>query len=234
MSPEKAGGIKLDKIPFNGRSFEEYSAIFGIDPEYLENKTILDVAAGPSSFTAEAGQYCRGSAACDPSYGRSAADLLKAGLDDITDIRKKIEPVQDMYKWDFYKSPDNLRVIREATLKRFIADYSNSGRMAKYVKGELPRLPFADNSFDLVLSGHFLFLFSDRLGYDFHLESIKELARVSCGEVRVFPLVGLDTEPYGKMDELFDDLLKAGLATETRNVAFKFQRGANRMLIVGR
>ncbi|VAX19093.1 hypothetical protein MNBD_NITROSPINAE04-1795 [hydrothermal vent metagenome] len=234
MPPKKTGGIELGKIPFNGRSFEEYCAIFDIAPEYLENKTVLDVAGGPSSFTAQARKYCRGSFACDPSYGRSADDLLKTGLDDIAEIREKIEPVLDMYKWDFYKSPDNLRVIRETTLKSFIADYSSRAGRVKYVTGELPWLPFADNSFDLVLCSHFLFLFSGRLGYDFHLESIKELARVSCGEVRVFPMVGLDTKPYAKMSALLDDLEKAGIAIEIRKIAFEFQRGANRTLVAGR
>jgi len=231
---EKARGIKLDKIPFNGRSLKEYNAIFEMDTEYLEGKTVLDVAAGPSSFTAEARKYCRRSVACDPSYGRSADDLLKAGLEDIAYIREKIEPVMDMYKWDFYKSPDQLKAVREANLRRFIADYSGSRKKGEYVKGELPRLPFADKSFDLVLCGHFLFLFSDRLGYDFHQESIKELARVSSGEVRIFPMVGLDTKPYGRMDELLDDLVKAGLDIEIRRIAFEFQRGASRTLIIKR
>ena len=234
MATKESDKLYLDKIPFNGRSLDEYLAIFDLDLASLKDRAVLDVAGGPSSFSAEARKYCRYSLACDPSYGERADNLLKTGLNDIADIKEKIEPVLGLYKWDFYKSPDRLKVIRVEVLKRFIVDYSNHLSKVKYIKGELPRLPFADKSFDLVLCGHFLFLFSDKLGYDFHLESIKELARVCADELRIFPLVGLDTTPYDRMDELLDDLGKAGLTIEIRQVAFEFQRGANRTLIIKR
>jgi hypothetical protein len=225
LSTEQVGGLQLSKIPFNGRSLNEYCAIFGFDPEFLKGKTILDVAGGPSSFTAEASPYCRNAVACDPSYGHSSDVLLKTGMNDIADIRQKIEPVLDLYKWDFYKNPESLRAIREEVLNRFVA---------KYVKAELPRLPFADNSFDLVLCSHFLFLFAGWLGYDFHLESIKELARVGDDEIRIFPLVGLDAKPYDEMNALIDDIKRSGLTIEILPVAFEFQRGANQALIIKR
>lgn len=45
-------------------------------------------------------------------------------------------------------------------------------------------------SFDLAVCSHLLFLYSEHLSEDFHVESIKELCRVA-GEARIFPLLEL-------------------------------------------
>ena len=54
----------------------------------------------------------------------------------------------------------------------------------------LPTLPFADRSFDLALSSHFLFLYTEQFDESFHRSSIVEMCRVA-DEVRVFPLLAL-------------------------------------------
>jgi len=41
-------------VSFFGRTFEEYTRFFALDPAALRRLAVLDVAAGPSSFTAEA------------------------------------------------------------------------------------------------------------------------------------------------------------------------------------
>jgi len=63
------------------------------------------------------------------------------------------------------------------------------------VAAALPTLPFPDRSFDLVLSSHLLFSYTDRLDVAFHLAALLELARVSRGQVRVFPLVDYNGHP---------------------------------------
>ena len=45
---------------------------------------------------------------------------------------------------------------------------------------------FNNEQFHLVLSAHFLFMYSDRLDYDFHVQTIRELPRVASEEVRIF------------------------------------------------
>lgn len=67
----------------------------------------------------------------------------------------------------------------------FISDYHKGRSEKRYVKAALPKLPFNDKSFDLVLNGHFLFKYSDKFDIDFHLSSILELFRVSSKEVRI-------------------------------------------------
>ena len=60
----------------------------------------------------------------------------------------------------------------------------------RYRNGELPTLPFADRSFDLALSSHFLFLYTEQFDESFHSSSIAEMGRVA-DEVRIFPLLAL-------------------------------------------
>jgi len=99
-----------------------------------------------------------------------------------------------------------------------------------YVHARLPRLPFPDKSFALVLSGNFLFLYGDRLNMDFHISCIRELLRVSSAEVRIFPLVGLDARLYPHLHEMIPLLNSEDTKAVLVPVPFEFQRGANMML----
>lgn len=85
---------------------------------------------------------------------------------------------------DFYKSKLNHRAYRENALKTFINDYDKEN----YIFTELPKLPFENDSFDLIVSSHLLFTYDDRFDYKFHKDSILEMLRVA-KEVRIFPLV---------------------------------------------
>ena len=54
--------------------------------------------------------------------------------------------------------------------------------------GALPRLPFFDGAFDLVLCAHLLFIYARRFDFAWHLAACQELVRVSAGEVRLHPV----------------------------------------------
>jgi hypothetical protein len=62
----------------------------------------------------------------------------------------------------------------------------------RYVPVTLPSLPFKDGEFDILLSAHFLFMYADRLDYEFHINTLNELLRVTKEEIRIFPLVDLE------------------------------------------
>ncbi len=49
----------------------------------------------------------------------------------------------------------------------------------RYIPVTLPSLPFMNEEFDILLSAHFLFMYADRLDYQFHIETVKELLRVT-------------------------------------------------------
>jgi hypothetical protein len=97
-----------------------------------------------------------------------------------------------------------------------------------YVVGSLPRLPFRDGQFELALCSHLLFLYTDRLSFEFHLASIEELLRAAA-EVRVFPLT-LEREHSPWVEPLVSCLAQKGWRSEICRVAYEFQRAGDRML----
>jgi hypothetical protein len=101
----------------------------------------------------------------------------------------------------------------------------------RYIVGELPTLPFADQSFDLALCSHLLFLYSDQLGEAFHHQSLRELCRLA-GEVRVFPLLALGGRRSPFIDSSIARLADSGHEVTIEIVPYEFQRGANQMMRV--
>jgi ubiquinone/menaquinone biosynthesis C-methylase UbiE len=140
----------------------------------------------------------------------------------------------NLYKWDFYSSIEKLREYRELALQQFLLDYTTGIKEKRYIKADLPKLPFEDKSFDLVLSGHFLFTYSHKLNFSFILSSILELYRVSSREVRIYPLQKSSSQPYEQMTELLFALEKSRIKYDIVSVPFEFQRGSNKMLLLRR
>lgn len=93
----------------------------------------------------------------------------------------------------------------------------------------LPLLPFRDREFDIALSSHFLFLYTDNLSYDFHVRSVREMLRVA-GEVRIFPLLDVNTNKSSYVEGIIEELRSK--RTEVRKVSYEFQIGGNEMLII--
>jgi hypothetical protein len=168
--------------------------------------------------------------ACDPLYGADISGLIERGEADIQHVIDRVAQVPHLFQWNCYSSLDDLKGYRLLALRWFQYDYPRGIQEQRYLQAELPRLPFADRRFDLVLSGHFLFTYSDRLDYAFHRDAILELFRVSVREVRIYPLQGPDARPYRHMDQLLADLKQHGIAAEIHPVPFEFQRGSNQML----
>lgn len=143
----------------------------------------------------------------------------------------KVKFAPRLYNWNFYKSIGALKEYRTLALRRFTSDYCKGVSEKRYVKAALPRLPFDDKSFDLVLSGHFLFTYADKFNFDFHVSSILELFRVSSKEARLYPLQqGMISQPYKQMSELLSFLKKECIKYEIITVQFEFQKGSNKML----
>ncbi len=200
-------------------------------PLLKQHNRILDCPAGASSFVAEANRLSVKVVGCDPLFGASLKRLVKRGKEDIDHVVEKVKFAPHLYKWNFYKSIGALREYRTLALRRFTSDYCNGILEKRYVKAALPRLPFDDKSFDLVLSGHFLFTYGDKFDFDFHLSSILELFRVSSKEVRLYPLQqGMISRPYKQMSELLSFLKKECIKYEIITVQFEFQKGSNKML----
>jgi hypothetical protein len=226
--------LDIERIAFFGRTYDEYMRIFDLDVSMLSKGRILDCPAGASSFTAEARMKGFDAAACDVMYGMSADELFAKGREDLRHVFDKFDEVSHLYTWKCYKDKDEVMSLRKRALDSFAHDFSEGIAEGRYVQAELPHLPFADGTFSLVLSGHFLFLYNDRLDPAFHKACLKELVRISSGEVRIYPLTGLDTKPYPYMEDVLSFLQTEGIRSEMLDIPFEFQKGANQILKLGR
>lgn len=220
----------LDRLSFCGRTLGEYLKIFDLDLTEWRGKKILDCPSGASSFVAEAGKMGLSAVGCDPLYGKDIKELLDRAKSDTQRSLDEIRHSEDLYNWLFYPSLTALKEYRSAAMERFARDYPVGYTQGRYVQGALPDLPFKDQSFDLVLSSHFLFVYGHQFGYDFHLASILELYRVCSREVRLYPILSIDSRPYEGMDRLLADLEHRHISASIVSVPFEFQRNANQQL----
>ncbi|MBW8348500.1 class I SAM-dependent methyltransferase [Bacillus sp. IITD106] len=220
--------LDIERIVFIGRSFEEYLDMFSLSIESLNGKRILDCPAGACSFTAVGNKLGLDITACDIAYYHSGEELKNKGLQDIEHAMVHMEKAKGNYIWDYFKDVEGLRKHRLNALNDCTKDMEKSGE--KYIAITLPLLPFEDAEFDLVLSAHFLFMYADRLDYEFHIKTIKELLRVTNEEIRIFPLVDLEGKRYEHLDKLIGYLIDNGYSVEEVKVPYEFQENANSML----
>lgn len=226
------GKLDLERIVFIGRTFEEYLQMFNLKEADLAGQRILDCPAGACSFTAISNQLGSDVTAADIAYYYSADELADKGVQDIEHAMFELDKVRDNFVWDYFESIEDLTQARSKALNNNIKDQRHTPQ--RYVPVVLPDLPFSDEAFDLTLSAHFLFMYSDRLDYDFHLRAVNELMRVTRGELRIFPLVDLSCKRYEHLDRLIVELVSQGFDTEERVVPYEFQKGANQMLSIRR
>lgn len=222
--------LDIDRIAFFGRTYDEYLRIFDLREDLLSEVDVLDCPAGASSFTAESQRKGFSVTACDVLYNLSTEDLVRKGREDICHVFERFDEVSDLYVWKYYKNKEEVIGLRTKALALFAEDLTEGLKKGTYVQSRLPRLPFPDRRFDLVLSGHFLFLYGDRLDIDFHISCIRELLRVCSDEVRIFPLTGLDARPYPHLYEILCRFRSEGVDASVAKVPFEFQRGANMMM----
>jgi hypothetical protein len=228
--PNRGDKLELDSIVFYGRTLDEYARFFDLDLPALRGKSVLDCPSGAASFAAEAHELGIRAVACDPLFAEPPQGLFARGERDIAHVVERVEPVKHLYRWRFYDSVATLAAFRRRALERFAADFAAGLAAGRYVAGSLPHLPFPDASFDLVLSAHFLFTYSDRLDYAFHLAAALDLARVARGRVRIYPLLDPRSRPYEHLSRLRTDLQQRGIASRLVDVDFEFQGGSNQML----
>jgi hypothetical protein len=222
--------LKIDRIAFFGRTYAEYISMFDLDGTLLKKGYVLDCPAGASSFAAGAHQLGFNVTACDILYNLTVDELIEKGKQDIHHVFDKFDEVSQLYTWKYYKNKAAVMSLRRKALEIFASDFTSGFTEGRYRHAELPHLPFPDKSFSLVLSGNFLFLYGDRLDINFHADCMKELLRVCSGEVRIFPLVGLDAKPYPYMYDVLSSLRLDGIKAEILKVPFEFQIGANQMI----
>lgn len=224
--------VQFDQIVPWGRLRREYELMFRLSADDLSGG-VLDCGGGPASFTAEASASGYRVISIDPIYRFSGADI-QARFDATADsMLAQMRKAPDDWVWGFHRNLDHLFANRRAALDAFLADYESGLRVHRYVVGELPTLPLDSGTFGIAVCSHLLFLYSDLLSVDFHIQSLRELCRVA-REVRVFPLLTLRCTPSPHIDSVRSAMGSDGWVSEIVQVDYELQRGGNQMLRVFR
>ena len=195
-------------LPFYGRSLAEYTASFGLDLPALRHQAVLEVGAGPSSFAVEANRRGVDVVAVDPLYGCPMTTL--ATYVQLDYARVAVEGARRLSGVPLARR-EALEQDRRTAAQRFLADYESGFLHNRYLGAALPRLPFLDGAFDLVLCGHVLFSHPAIFDREKLVAACLELVRVSTGGARVAPLTGLTAT---QADDLTRALAARGVSLE--------------------
>jgi SAM-dependent methyltransferase len=226
--------MDLPAVAFFGRTLDEYARFFALDLARLQRRAVLDVAAGPASFTIEANRRGINAVAVDPLYDRSGAALAAQIKQDYERVVAQMRAKPRLFRLKSFSSFAAAEADRRAAAHRFLADYEGNARHGRYVRSALPLLPFLDDAFDLVLCAHLLFIHATSFDFAWHLAACEELVRVSGGEVRIHPVCRADGRPYAELARLQRELLGRGVRSAVVPVDYEFFAGSNSMLVLTR
>jgi len=219
----------IDKLVVTPRPLSDYRNMFLLTDDELLGGPILDCPSGASPFGAQVRARGGTVVSVDPAY-RAGADELAARIGaDRAMLRPWLHANLDNVDWAYLGSPDALFRHWELATDFFLADYEPDGE--RYVAAALPSLPFPDKHFSLTVSSHLLFTYPDLLTFDDHVAGLRELVRVTRGEVRAFPLVDTAAIVYTRLGEVRDALADLSVHTEIRPAACAYTKGGTDMLV---
>ena len=184
--------MEFDQAVFYGRLGNHALAMFNLDPADWRGARVLDCPGGPGSLSAELRAHRVDVTAVDPLYALEEAELEQRAKADLEAALAAMASTNNI-RPDF----DLAACRREhlEALEAFLGDRQT--HPDRYVAASLPRLPFADQSFDLVVCGHLLFSYAPvsagglmpEPGMDlaWHRLALGELQRVSRRWLRLYP-----------------------------------------------
>src|SRR5215831_10543138 len=131
--------VKLDTIVPWGRSLDEYVRMFALTESDLA-RSIVDLAAGPSSFNAEMHQRGRRVVSIDPIY-RFGADEIRSRVQAVRDTMiEQVRAQPQQFVWDYIRSPEHLAQVRLEAMELFLRDFA-AAKGDRYLDISLPDLP---------------------------------------------------------------------------------------------
>lgn len=220
--------VKLSEIVPFGRSRQEYELMFNLSEEDCKH-LILGCGDGPASFNAQMTQDAYRVISIDPIYKFSGADIQRRFEEVVDDIIAQVAATPEDWTWSYHQNAEDLRKNRVQALEIFLDDYEQGQKEGRYQVAALPNLPFESEQFGLALCSHLLFLYSDLLSVEFHIESVKELCRVA-QEVRIFPLLTLSRQVSSYIEPVREAMAKIGIQSRIETVNYELQKGGNQML----
>ena len=206
--------------------------MFALSPADLGGR-ILGCGDGPASFNAQSTRRGGSAVSVDPLY-ECSTDQIRSRIDEtFAEVIAQVSHNRHDFVWSKIRNIEELGRIRMNAMQDFLEDFATGLKEQRYLPQALPELDLPDQSFDLGLSSHFLFLYSRQLDLKFHLQAIMELCRIAI-EVRIFPLLQLDATPSPHIAPVSRHLIDAGYDVQEVEVEYEFQQGGNRMLKIKR
>ena len=219
----------LNSIVPWGRNLYEYKDMFNLTEYELKNTKILGCGDGPASFNAEVTLLGGSVVSIDPTY-QFTSEQIASRIDDVAlEVMAEIRKKQEDFVWKNIANPDTLYDMRMSAMQIFLADFKQGKEEGRYRYEMLPKLSFSEAQFDLALSSHFLFLYSEHLDEQFHKDAIDEMLRVA-KEVRIFPLVTLSGEVSKHLAPIVDYLEAKNYSCAVVKTVYEFQKRGNTML----
>ena len=223
--------FQLENVVPWGRSFQDYLGMFNLTSEDL-NLSILDCAGGPASFNAVMKQQGKTVISCDPIYQFSSEQIQQRIDETYPIIINGLYQNFDQFVWTPITTPEALGEYRLSAMRDFLSDFPQGKEEGRYRSLGFPAFPFSDQSFDLAISSHLLFTYSEQFSFPFHLDSILELCRIA-KEVRIFPLVENFTSAKSRhLDFILEALTVRNYYIKVEKTGYEFQRGGNELLRV--
>ncbi len=202
--------------------------MFSLTDDDLKRK-ILGCGDGPASFNAEMYALGHRVISFDPVYAFSRAEIEQRVHEMYHKIVEQVGKSREDYVWTRFRDEYDLADHRLTCMRRFFEDYDAGLAEGRYQLESLPTLSFGDGQFDIALSSHLLFLYSEQLSLEFHLESILEMCRVA-HDVRIFPLLDLKCRTSAYLEPVRTRLMELGYSADVTPVDYEFQKGGNTML----
>ncbi len=223
--------MELSEVVPWGRSLSEYRDMFSLSRDDLEKK-ILGCGDGPACFNAELSAKGGEIISIDPIY-RFSPDQIRSRINEAyPQIMEQVSKNKNDYVWKSINSVEELGKVRMKAMDIFLNDYKEHKNSGRYIDASLPVLPFDKGEFNLALCSHYLFLYSEHVNLEQHMQSMKELCRVA-KEVRVYPLLSISgNEESPHLSPVIAQLESEGFNVSLVPVEHEFQKGATKMLVV--
>lgn len=220
----------MRKLVLWGHHVDEYREMFALSATDLKSN-LLEYGCGASAVNKELSQQGGLVTSCDPLFALDKSTLSTKVSLIFDDMVARIKDVQQKFDFSHYGGLDALIASRRQGMNEFFSDYTQGQAEKRYLPLVNHSLPFADHTFDFALSSHYLFAELDNQDLDFHLQAIRELARVA-KEVRIFPLIDRYGQPSTFLGPILLALQQDKLGVEVREVKYHLQPKGNAMLRV--
>lgn len=222
--------VSMHEVALWGEYIEDYQQMFALDDTDFDLK-LLEYGSGATAVNAQLHVRHQSMVSCDALFSLNPDDLTQHVNRHFNQGIQQFKAACSHYDFSAYGSIDGLIEKRQKGVLQFLADYAKGQLEKRYLPLGQDALPFDDFKFDMALSSSFLFSGDEMQDVDFHLNCIRELARVA-KEVRIFPLIDRDGQPSPLLGPVLLGLQQSNYGVEIRDVNYLLQLGGHAMLRV--